>query len=304
MEKKTHVIVASVILSILVWLSVSMNNQYSVAVRVPFRVSGLSNAVSLASPVPRSILVRVRGTGWQVASSYLSTTASVDFDASTLTKKQVILTSRDLGYSLDVGSSAEVLGFEPDTVLITVDSTVSKKVPVIADIAIIPRDGFMIVGAPTVDPDSVTVTGARRLLNRIHGWATEPRKFEKIINEVSATIPLSDTLSGIVKVDAREADVKVDVEQVADNTYRGIPVNVIDNFDSTEIILLPPTVDVTVRGGINEMADVTPDSFDVNVNFHRLTRSSSNFFRPTVVAPAQLQVISVKPDSVEFIIRK
>ncbi len=304
MEKKTHVIIASIILSILTWLSVSMNNQYSVPVRIPFRVSNLSNGISLASPVPRFIVVRVRGTGWQVASSYLSTTASIDFDASTLTKKQVILTSRDLGYSLDVGSSAEVLGFEPDTVLITIDSTISKKVPVIANIDILPRDGFMIVGPPTVDPDSVTVTGARRLLNGIHGWTTQLRKFEKIINEVNTTIPLSDTLSGIVSVDAREADVRVDVEQVADNTYKGIPVSVIDNFDSTRIILLPPTVDVTVRGGINDMADVTPDSFNVHINFHRLTRSGSNYFRPTVVAPAQLQVISVKPDSIEFIIRK
>jgi YbbR domain-containing protein len=304
MEKKTHVIVASTILSILVWLSVSMNNQYSIAVRVPFRVSNLPEGISLASPVPRFIFVRVRGTGWQVASSYFSATASINFDASDLAKKQIILTSRDLGYSLDVGSSAEVLRFEPDTVLINLDSTMTKKVPVIPNIDVMPRQGFMIVGPPVADPDSVTITGARKLLRGIESWDTQPRKFEKIINEVSTTIPLSDTLAGIVTVDAREANVRVDVEQVADNTYRNIPVNVIDNFDSTEVLLLPPTVDVTVRGGINEMANITSDSFYVTVNFHSLSHSSSNSFRPAVKAPAQMQVIAVKPDSIEFIIRK
>lgn len=304
MEKKTHVIVASVILSILVWLSVSMNNQYSEAVRVPFRVSNLPSGTSLAGPVPRSILVRVRGTGWQVASSYLSTTASINFDASDLTKKRFLITSRDLGYSLDVGSSAEILGFEPDTVLISVDSTITKKVPVVPDIEVIPQEGFMVVGPPTVSPDSVTLTGARKLLSGIDSWITEPRQFEKVINAIKVAVPLSDTLSGIVSVNASEANVRIDVEQVADNTYREIPVKITDNFDSTNVLLLPSTVDVTVRGGINDMANVTPDSFNVTVSYHQLSHSTSAHIRPTVEAPAYLQILSVRPDSIEFIIRK
>ncbi len=304
MEKKTHAIIASVILSILVWLSVSMNNQYSVTVRVPFRVSGLSPGLSLASPVPSYILVRIRGTGWQVASSYVSTTASINFDASTLTRRHTVLTSRDLGYSLDVGSSAQVLGLEPDTVIVNIDSTISKSVPVQPMINVNPREGFMIVGSPEVTPDTVTITGARSLLRNIREWETRPRQFEKVINSISTTIPLSDTLARIVKVSAREAKVSVDVEQVADNTYRNIPIRIEDNRDSANILLLPPTVNVTVRGGINDMASVTPDSFVVSVSMKRLIRSGSIFFHPTVKAPRQLQVISVQPDSIEFIIRK
>lgn len=304
MEKKSHAIIASIILSILVWLSVSMNYQYSVAVRVPFRVSDLPANLSLANAVPRHVLVRIRGIGWQVASSYLSTTASINFDASTLTKKRILLTSRDLGYSLDVGSSAEVLGFDPDTILISVDSTVTKKVPIVARIDVDPREGFMMVGSPKVTPDSVALTGARKLLNGIDAWYTQPRDFKKVINGISATIPLSDTLGGIVDVGASEANVKVDVEQIADNTYHNIQIEIVDNPDSANILLLPPTVDVTVRGGINDMADVTSDSFKVTVNYHRLINSTSTYFRPDIEAPAALQVIAVKPDSIQFIIRK
>ncbi len=304
MEKKTHVIVASVILSVLVWLSVSMNNRYSVAVRVPFRVSDLSDGISLARKVPRYIVVKIRGTGWQLASSYLSTTASVNFDASSLTRGSLLLTSRDLGYSLDVGSSAEVIGFQPDTILISVDSTISKKVPVIPSLDVTPREGFTIVGSPSVDPDSVTVTGARRLLNRIVAWQTRPRKFNRVINQINATLALSDTLSGIVSVDARDVKVRVDVEQVADNTYKDVPVTVANNFDSTRILLLPPAVDIIVRGGINEMADLTSDSFKVTVDYQQLIHSPSSYIAPTIESPEELTVIGVKPDSIEFIIRK
>lgn len=304
MEKKTHAIVASVILSILVWLSVSMNNQYSVSVSIPFRVNNLPANLSLAAPVPRHVQVRIRGTGWQLASSYLSTTAAINFDASNITKRILILTSRDLGYSLDVGSSAEVLGFDPDTVTIRLDTRITKKVPVVPMIDVEPRDGFMVVGKPEVTPDSVTITGARNLVNRMQYWETQPRTFKRVINAINATIPLSDTLSGIVLVAAREASVRVDVEQVADNTYSNIPVKVTDNSDSVNILLLPPTVNVTVRGGINEMANVTPDSFSASANYLNLVRAHSPYFRPSVIAPRQLQIIEVSPDSIEFIIRK
>lgn len=304
MERKSHAIIASVILSILVWLSVSMNNQYSVAVSVPFRVTKLAAKLALARPVPHHILVRIHGTGWQVASSYLSTTASISFDASNLTKRSVLLTSRDLGYALDVGSSADVLGFEPDTVLIEVDRRVTTKVPILPRITVVPREGFMIIGRPKVTPDSVKITGARTLVEKIKHWDTQPRKFGRVINGISATIPLSDSLSGIVRVGASEARIRVDVEQVADNTYSDIPITITRNTDSADVLLLPPTVNVTVRGGINEMANVTPDSFKVTYDYRRLIRSRSTFFRPRIKGPSHLQIIGVTPDSIEFIIRK
>ncbi len=281
-----------------------MNNQYSVAVRVPFRVTRLPAKLALAKPVPHYILVRIRGTGWQVASSYMSTTASINFDASNLTKRTQILTSRDLGYSLDIGSSAEVLGFEPDTIMIEVDPRATKEVPVYPKITVVPRDGFMIVGKPKVTPDSVTITGARSLVDDISYWNTQPRKFNRVINAISTTVPLSDSLSGIISVGAREANVSVDVEQVADNTYSDIPITITRNSDSADVLLLPPTVSITVRGGINEMANVTPDSFKVTYDYRRLAGSRSTFFQPKVKGPSHLQIIGVKPDSIEFIIRK
>jgi len=169
---------------------------------------------------------------------------------------------------------------------------------------VVPRDGFTVVGGPEVNPDSVTLTGARRLLAGIDEWYTEARSFERRINSVSTTLPLSDSLGGIVRLGVSEAAVTVDVEQVADNTYRDISVRIEHNIDSTKIILLPPTVNLTVRGGINEMANISADSFSVTGDYRSLVRSRSNYFRPTVGIPANLTLLRVTPDSIEYIIRK
>ena len=305
MEKKTHVIVASVILSILVWLSVSMNDEYSVALRIPFVVSNLPDGMALANAVPRTILVRVHGTGWQIASSSLSTNSSISIDASNLNSRKVVLTSRELGYSVNLGSSADVVSFAPDTVTVTMDSLAAKRVPVSTTrIEIVPRNGFTTVGEPEILPDSVTISGAKSILSRINSWQTMPRKFRNVINSIDKNIPLSDTLERLVHVDSREVNVKVTIEQIAENTYKAIPVRILNNADSVDVLLLPPSVDLTVRGGISTMTDLTPDSFVVTVDYADLVGLASSHIRPDVKVPPFLQLISVQPDSLEFVIRK
>lgn len=304
MEKKTHVIIASLVLSILVWLSVSMNDKYSVAIKVPFKVSNIPVKMALANPIPRTILVRARGTGWQLASAYLSTTTSINVDVSNFNNNRIVLTSRDLGYSLDLGSSANVLSFTPDTVVVTLGRVETKRVVVVPRVEVEPRNGFIVIGSPSVSPDSVTVTGATNLLKRVDAWYTQPKLFKRVMNSINTTIPLSDTLSGIVTLGAKSVTVGVNVQQVAENIYRDIPIKVVDNKDSTNIILLPPTVDVTLRGGINTMSQITSDSLSVTVNYNQLIHSYFPHVKPVVKAPPTLQVISIDPDSVDFVIRK
>ncbi len=304
MEKKTHVVIASLILSILVWLTVSMNNEYSVTIRVPFKVNNLPEGIALASPVPYSILVRVRGTGWQLASAYLSTTSAVNIDASSLEKRNTILTSRELGYSLNLGSSAEVMSLTPDTVTIMLDTVASKSLPIIPRIQVLLRNGFMIVGKPEVTPDSTTITGAQTLLDRIDTWYTEPKRFRNVMNEVDTKLYLSDSLKELVRLSTQEVDLKIDVEQITENTYRNVPVKILNNNDSVQILLLPPTVDVTIRGGINTMSEITSDSLHASVNYNSLIYSTSSHVHPDIEIPPTMQVIAIQPDSIEFVIRK
>jgi len=304
MERKTHVIVASIILSILVWLSVSMNNQYSVSIRVPLRILNLPDDLALANPVPRDIVVRIRGTGWELAAAYFSSTTSINVDAANFESRRIVLTSRDLGYSLDLGTSAEVLGFTPDSLMITTDTIITKEVAVIPRVTIQPRDNYAVVGPVRVSPDSVWITGARRLLSRMESWYTERKSFSGTSDDIDITLALSDTLARVVHVGSQSVEFQADIQQLTDNTFKNVPITVINDRDSVKVLLLPPTVDVTVRGGIGLMSDLTADSFKATVDYEFLSRSTSSRFLPTMKLPALLKLISVQPDSIEFVIKK
>ena len=162
----------------------------------------------------------------------------------------------------------------------------------------------MIAEETTINPDSVTVSGARKLIEGINQWFTESKKFKNVINCVETKLSLVDSLGRLITIDADQAEVTVNVEQIAENTYNDIPVKVLNNNDSVQILLLPPTIDVTIRGGINMMSDITADSLSASIDYNDLTTSLSSHIKPYVRAPRPFQVIAVHPDSVEFVIRK
>ncbi len=267
-------------------------------------MSGLSENTALANRVPRTVLVRIRGTGWQLASSDYFAATNIDYDVSNVEKKRVTLTGRELGYSLNLGSSAEVLSFTPDSILITLDTVVTKKVPIISRVLAIPRDGFMVARAVSVYPDSVTISGAGKLLEGVDFWFTNPKDYKNVINSIETKVPLVDSLRGLVSLNVNQVVVNIDIEQVTENTYKNIPITIKSIPDSAGILLLPPTVDVTIRGGINMIADLTADSLKATVSYRDLMSSGSPRLRPRVTVPSGFEVIAVQPDSVEFVIRK
>ncbi len=102
----------------------------------------------------------------------------------------------------------------------------------------------------------------------------------------------------------QQAEVKIDIEQITENTFKSIPVKILNNRDSAQILLLPPTVDVTLRGGINMMSDIAADSLGVSLDYNNLIGSLSSHVEPVVKAPSGFKVIGVHPDTLEFVIRK
>lgn len=304
MEKKTHVVIASIILSFFVWLSVSMNEEYTIVLRVPFVVKNLPEGMALASEVPRTIVVRLRGTGWQIASAYFSPSTQIEADLSNVESKKLIFTSREFAYSMNIGSNVQVLSYMPDTVVLAIDSISEKKVPVVSRVVIEPRRGFMTVGSQQIIPDSVEISGARRLINSIQSWPTEFRLIKNVDRTREIKVPLLDSLHNIMSFSTDEVKVITDVQQIVENQYTGIPVKIIGLTDSSQIMLLPPVIAVTLRGGIKTIADLTNDSISAFVDYSVLKKLRTDKFVPDIIAPQNTQVIKVEPDSVEFIFRK
>ena len=97
MEKKRyHIVIASIIFAIVAWISVNMANEYIVVRTVPVVLENLKNGKALKYPIPKNISVRLKGSGWLIASLYLLADVKYVIDVSSLVPGEFIITDRYL----------------------------------------------------------------------------------------------------------------------------------------------------------------------------------------------------------------
>jgi len=81
------------------------------------------------------------------------------------------------------------------------------------------------------------------------------------------------------------------------------PVTVVAAPPNKEVIFIPPRLDIIARGGIDQLAKITPESFQATIDYRALVEDSANAIYPALQGPAGVKVVSRKPERFQFIIR-
>jgi hypothetical protein len=98
--------------------------------------------------------------------------------------------------------------------------------------------------------------------------------------------------------------VHIDVQQFAEKTVTGVPVETRGVPYHREVILIPPRVDLVVRGGVQQLSTLTDDSFRVTIDYKDLLEDSSGYADPMVILARGIELVSKKPERMQFVIRK
>lgn len=99
-------------------------------------------------------------------------------------------------------------------------------------------------------------------------------------------------------------EVTLDVQRIVENTVADIPVNVINQPANVEIVLIPNTIDCTFRGGVNILGKITIDSIFASVDYYKVINDTLGFIKPDLQLPADITLLSVKPDRLKYVIKK
>lgn len=152
---------AALFFAIVLWLIVGAEEPAEDWVEVAFQPS-LERGLELMGPLP-VVRARVSGRGRELLKLYA--TAPVirrDFGMDSPDAMRVDLGVTDV--DLPIGVSAIVREVEPRSVTLAFRPTAERRLPVRSALRIAPDDSVMLVGAPRFEPDSVVVTGRRRVV--------------------------------------------------------------------------------------------------------------------------------------------
>jgi YbbR domain-containing protein len=302
--RRITIVMISVFFALLMWISVNMKDEYTVIRRMPVVIENMKEGKALRYPVPRAVSVRFRGNGWSLAGLYLSPDIRYYIDVASIGTGDFLITGKELMEHIKLTFPLQPLDMKPDSIVLALDEYREKRVPVGPRLMMDFREGFGQVGDVQLAPDSVTVGGSAALIAPITEWPTEFRRLEALRAPVNMTLPLEDPPSLSVSISERQTQLTMNVQPFAEKTFAGIPVVAKGVPPNREVIFIPPKVDLIVRGGIDQLARLSTDSFQAGVEFQTLIGDSSETVAPVVSGPEGLRIVSRKPEQIQFVIRK
>ncbi len=289
--------------AILLWGIVTMREEYQTVIEPQFVVENVPAGMAIRTPIPRSVQMRCKGDGWRLTTLVLGRTPEFVLDLSTLPHYKGVVTLKDVTDRISVPPGVQVLTMRPESVFVALGKSAQKMVPVIFDHRLTFREGYGEVGGPVVTPESVRIEGAEDVLKAITSWATEQMVVDDIRAPIDAEVSLADT-SYLLDFWPSSVRVHVDVQPFAEKPFPGVPVEVSGVPKGREIILIPPKIEIIVRGGIEQLSALSLRDFRVVVDYEVMVSDTTGFVEPAISPPPGVQVVRSRPERLQFVVRR
>lgn len=302
MGKNIKILIFSFVFALALWFYIELNLSYSLDISVPVEVQS-SKSQALSEEIPNSIDVRVKGKGWDLLNLLISKNLKYNLDISKLKKDSRIITSQFITERLNLQPNVSILEINPDTININFDKVSSKLIPVKNNIVVNLKDGYKIVGEPVLNPDSIEVQGASFLINKIRAIPTEVKIFNNVNSNIEGVANIKDTLSNLISVSAKQISFRYNVQLSAEKNYEDVDVNVLNVPDGKEVLLIPPKLSISLRGGVDQLSQINQSDIKVNIEFGKIESDTLGFVIPEVKTPDDVNILKIDPPKLQYIIK-
>lgn len=302
MNKNFRIFLLSFFFATALWLYISLNLSYSLDVSIPFEIQ-TTKSQALTEEVPNTIDVKVKGKGWDLLNILISKDLKYSLDISKLKKDSKIITEQFVNERLNLQQNVSILEINPDTISINFDKVFEKLVPLKNNIVLNLKEGYSIVGNPVLIPDSVKIQGASYLLNKIKFIPTEVKVINNVNSDIQGVVNIKDTLSSLIKVDLKQVNFRYRIQLSAEKNIEDIMINVLNVPQDKEVLLIPPKLNISLRGGVEQLSQITPADVIVNIEFGKIENDTLGFVIPDLIIPDETSLLKTEPQKLQYIIK-
>lgn len=300
------------IVATFIWYLSKLSHEYTTTLSYPVRFVNFPKGMVMVGEPPRKVSLRVKAFGYTLLRCKMSAALNpIEFDFNKqplhLTNgsfsKQYILTSRAHNSVVaQFGSDILIEGIEPDTLHFEFAKVVEKSVVVEPDIQTDFERQFMLGGAISIEPEKITITGPKSILDTIYKVKTSSLKLNKLNQRVEKKLSLIPIHQ--VGFSHRNVMVTVPVEKYTELSIK-IPIDVENAPDDIRLIAVPKTVEVKCNVVLSKYFDIKPDMFRAVVDYNLMHQSLSNKLKVKLtVIPESVSLLDFQPKYIEYIIEK
>ena len=287
--------------ALLVWLHVVTEKTYTYTFRAMLKPTHLADNLIVANTLPEHLQVAVKGTGKRLFWLMFSEIEIVlDLQNAIQSKSRYRFEVTDVVIPRDIDVIVLEID-EPDYVDVDIDRLVEKRVPVGPRLEMNPANGFVTVGPVRVDPDSVTVRGPRRFVERIDTLYTQKETIRRAKRPVHREIFLAEPEGTNVTLSPATVYAEVDVQKLKKRIMNDIPVTLLHVPSHKKVVLDSSTITLTIEGGAEVLASLRPEDLYVSVDYRETLSGSTDVLTPVILTPPDVTWVEARPRTFNII---
>lgn len=306
-SRRLLVFLVALIFSVLVWTYVRLSTPYEADVDLPVKMTA-PKGFALSAGLPEKLHARIRGAGWQILLMDFTHNSRFQFDLAERAVAEnipLVLHSDEIANAIMVPSDVHFVKVEKDSLRLAFTKSTEKRVPIEPRLDVTPGRGYVIVGDPIVKPAYVTVHGAPNVLDSLFAFPTALLVAHDVKEDVEQTVALTDSLDNLYSVsNAPKITVHVDIQAIGERVLGAVPITIDALPPQYDVILIPASVNVTVRGGVDQLTRLAPGAVRVRITYDPVVFDTAKYVQPIVDVPRGVTFLGLEPPRVKFILRK
>ncbi len=294
-------------IALVFWFFLKMSNAYSS--RVPIDVNfTLPEGKIFSNPPPQTIEVPLTASGWDlIGRSIRGRNQKVEIPLEGNELEIIVPNDMEKYFSEILGNQFKIRTNFMRTYSFNVDKKYYKKIALKLNKNIQTADQYQLTGPIRLDPDSVILSGPKKIIDEIDSWETEVLTALSLNEDTKSLVPLTTPSNSQIQVKPKEVTAIIGVEQFTQKDIY-VPIQVINVPDSIQIIPLKKNVKISVVVGLSKYPQVSPDVFEAVLDFKDVDmeamksapisiRQRPNFIDHYILSPENVEILVSKNEN-------
>lgn len=302
-RRRLSAFITCLFLAALAWVITVLANPYDFTVKRALTYKNAPQKKAFRALQADTVMVRVRGSGWQMLFSKINDSKPLSVDLQPLNNSNYVVLSSQAA-QMDEDTSQHIIAFAPDTLFFDFSDRMVKRVPVKLLTDIKYQRQFAQSNSAVIKPDFVTLEGPSSRIDKITEWDTDSLIANDINKTIRTNVNLQPVGEGNMEVYPKTVAVIVPVDEFTEKTLQ-IPVKLVNNPDYYDVKIFPQKIKITFVTALKKYAVTNEDFFEAQADLNLWRLQGYNILPVKLTRfPPYCRIISVDPPNVDFIIKK
>jgi hypothetical protein len=305
-NKKIKVFLIFLLLSSLFWFFSTLSDDYSYLTEFSLKFKDVPKNMVFQKPPSKSILAQIETSGFTILGHKLSNKElTISFDEFKHSKDYTYyyLPGNHITRLQKQLSDTKIIRFTQDTITIYLGKLKTKKVPVKLNVNLLFKPGFKLTEKLIVNPDSIAITGAEKIIDSIKSISTESSKIVEIDKHFEERLTLKSP-SDKIDLEKTNCIVSGEVAKFTEGSVE-VPIQINNLPKNIQIELFPKTAVINYEVTFENYPKINDKSFVVSCDYLKNNTKNKEMLPLKVTKkPDYITNFSIQTKEVNYLIKK